>query len=43
VVPTVQADPALPPITSLAQPPVDLSKLDDAKGTIDMLTNLGIL
>ncbi len=43
VVPTVSADPALPPITSLAEPQVDLSKLDDAKGTVDMLTNLGIL
>jgi iron(III) transport system substrate-binding protein len=43
VVPTVQANPELPAITSLAKPDVDLSKLDDAKGTIDMITQLGIL
>jgi iron(III) transport system substrate-binding protein len=43
VVPTVKADPALPQITSLAKPEVELSKLDDAKGTIDLLTRLQIL
>lgn len=43
VVPSVKADPALPPITSLAKPEVELSKLDDAKGTIDLLTKLQIL
>ncbi len=43
VVPTVSADPALPAITSLPPPEVDLSKLEDAKGTIDLLTRLGIL
>jgi iron(III) transport system substrate-binding protein len=43
VVPTVQPDPSLPPITSLAKPAVDLGRLDDAKGTIDLLTRLGIL
>ncbi|MDQ3978461.1 MAG: iron ABC transporter substrate-binding protein [Actinomycetota bacterium] len=43
VVPSVQADPSLPQITTLAKPEVDLARLDDAKGTIDMLTRLGIL
>ncbi|HEX2193318.1 MAG TPA: iron ABC transporter substrate-binding protein [Acidimicrobiales bacterium] len=43
VVPTVAADASLPAITSLPPPEVDLSKLDDAKGTIDLLTRLGIL
>jgi iron(III) transport system substrate-binding protein len=42
VVPTVQADPSLPPITTLASPEVDLARLDDAKGTIDLLIRLGI-
>ena len=43
VVPTVQADPSLPRITSLAKPEVELAKLDDASGTIDLLTKLEIL
>jgi iron(III) transport system substrate-binding protein len=43
VVPTVQGDASLPAITSLPPPDVDLSKLDDARGTIDLLTGLGIL
>lgn len=43
VVPTVQADPALPPITALARPEVDLARLEDAKGTVDLLTRLGVL
>ena len=43
VVPTVEADPSLPQITSLAKPEVELSRLDDAKGTIDLLTRLQIL
>jgi iron(III) transport system substrate-binding protein len=43
VVTTVQADPSLPRITSLAKPEVELAKLDDAKGTIDLLTKLQIL
>ncbi len=43
VVPTVQADPSLPQITALARPQVDLGRLDDAKGTVDLLTRLGIL
>jgi iron(III) transport system substrate-binding protein len=43
VVTSVRADPSLPQITSLAKPEVELSKLDDAKGTIDLLTRLQIL
>jgi len=43
VVPSVKADPALPQITSLAKPEVELAKLDDAKGTVDLLTRLQIL
>jgi len=43
VVPSVRADPVLPQITSLARPEVELSKLDDARGTVDLLTRLGIL
>jgi len=39
----VRPNPALPEIASLATPTVDLAKLDDAKGTIDLLTRLGIL
>ena len=43
VVATVTGDVDLPAISSLPPPEVDLSKLDDAKGTIDLLTRLGIL
>jgi iron(III) transport system substrate-binding protein len=43
VVPTVQPNPSLPQITSLAKPEIDLARLDDAKGTIDLLTRLGVL
>ncbi len=43
VVTSVKADPSLPQITALARPEVELSRLDDAKGTIDLLTRLQIL
>ena len=43
VVPTVRPDPSLPVITSLAKAEVDLAKLDDAKGTVDLLTRVGVL
>ncbi len=43
VVTTVQADPQLPEIEKLAKPEVELSKLDDAKGTVALLTRLSIL
>ena len=43
VVATVKADPALPQISTLAKPEVELAKLDDARGTIDLLTRLQIL
>ncbi|MGI9022446.1 MAG: iron ABC transporter substrate-binding protein [Acidimicrobiales bacterium] len=43
VVTTVHAGPELPQIVTLARPEVDLSNLDDAKGTVDLLSNLGIL
>jgi iron(III) transport system substrate-binding protein len=43
VVATVAGQVDLPAISSLPPPEVDLSKLDDAKGTIDLLTQLGIL
>ena len=43
VVESVEAGPGLPPIVSLARPEVDLSRLDDARGTVDLLTNVGIL
>lgn len=39
----VRPNPDLPEIASLAAPSVDLAKLDDAKGTIDLITRLGIL
>ena len=43
VVPSVRPNPDLPEITALARPEVELAKLDDAKGTIDLITRLGIL
>ena len=43
VVATVAGTVDLPAINTLPPPEVDLSKLDDAKGTIDLLTRLGIL
>ena len=43
VVATVAGAVDLPAISSLPPPEVDLSKLDDAKGTIELLTRLGIL
>ncbi len=43
VVPSVQADPQLPDIEKLAKPEVELAQLDDAKGTVDLLTRLQIL
>ncbi len=45
VVATVQADPGLglPPISTLARPEVDLAKLNDARGTVNLLTDVGIL
>ena len=43
VVPSVQADPQLPEIEKLARPEVELSKLDDARGTVALLTRLQIL
>ena len=43
VVTTVEADPQLPDIEKLAKPEVELSKLDDAKGTVALLTRLQIL
>ncbi|MFP5318985.1 MAG: iron ABC transporter substrate-binding protein [Acidimicrobiia bacterium] len=39
----IRPNPELPEITSLATPSVDLAKLDDARGTIDLITRLGIL
>ena len=39
----IRPNPELPEITTLAKPGVDLAKLDDAKGTIDLITRLGIL
>ena len=43
VVQSVKADPQLPEIEKLARPEVELSKLDDAKGTVELLTRLQIL
>lgn len=43
VVRSVEADPALPDIEKLAKPEVELSRLDDAKGTVALLTRLQIL
>ena len=43
VVPTVKADPQLPDIEELAKPEVELAALDDARGTVDLLTRLQIL
>lgn len=43
VVPSVRPDPQLPEIEKLARPEVELSKLDDAKGTVELLTRLQIL
>ncbi len=43
LVENVRPNPDLPQIASLPAPAVDLAKLDDAKGTIDLITRLGIL
>ena len=43
VVPSVEADPQLPDIDELAKPEVELAELDDARGTVDLLTRLQIL
>jgi iron(III) transport system substrate-binding protein len=39
----VAADPCLPPLTSLHPPDIDLSDLSDARGTVELLTDLGLL
>ncbi len=43
VVAGIRPNPDLPEITALARPEIDLSKLDDAKGTIDLLTRVELL
>jgi iron(III) transport system substrate-binding protein len=39
----VDADPALPSLDELTQPDIDLNQLEDLQGTLDLLTELGIL
>ena len=39
----VAADPALPPIESLKTPEIDLSDLDDLKGSLELMRQTGIL
>lgn len=39
----VKADPSLPALASIKQPEVDLSDLDDLKGTLDLLQETGVL
>lgn len=41
--PTVQPHPRLPKLDEIKTPELDLSNLDDLRGTIDLLVNLGIL
>lgn len=43
VVETVKASPELPPLDTLSQPDVDLSDLDDLKGTLELLREIGLL
>jgi iron(III) transport system substrate-binding protein len=39
----VAADPCLPPLDSLSPPDIDLSDISDARGTVELLTDLGLL
>ena len=39
----VPADPSLPPLTSLEPPDVDLGDLTDARGTLSLLREVGII
>ncbi len=40
---SVPAHPDLPPLAELNPPPLDLSDLDDLKGTLAMLQEVGLL
>ena len=40
---SVEADPALPDLSALTQADIDLDQLDDLEGTLELLTDLGIL
>ena len=39
----VDADPALPPLESIASPDIDLSDLSDLQGTLTLMTEAGVL
>jgi iron(III) transport system substrate-binding protein len=39
----VKPDPTLPPLNSIQQPDVDLTQLDDLRGTLDLIEQAGIL
>ena len=39
----VEADPALPPLSEIGTPQIDLSDLDDLEGTLELLQEVGIL
>ncbi len=43
LVESVPADPQLPPISSLKAPEIDLSDLDDLRGSLDMMRQAGVL
>lgn len=39
----VETDAALPPLESLQQPDIDLNQLDDLQGTLDLMTEVGLI
>lgn len=39
----VEADPALPPLSSIGTPEIDLSDLSDLEGTLELLQDVGVL
>ena len=39
----VETDAALPPLESLQQPDIDLNRLDDLPGTLELMTEVGLI
>jgi iron(III) transport system substrate-binding protein len=39
----IEADPRLVPLSEIDSPDIDLSDLDDLEGTLEMMTDLGLL